>query len=171
MHDKQRKTIEERIRRNKEKLLETLQRTPVTQVACERAGVSRATFFRWRNEDEKFAEKVNEALSDGKGLISDMAISQLIHSIQDKNLGAIKYWLSSHHQDYANKLSITAEIKHEDIKLTPEQETIVRRALELASLPILTNNKYEPNKPRDTKNHRANDQGRENSQSDNNAKS
>lgn len=168
MHAKQSKTIKDRVRRNKEKLVEVLQKTPVTQVACTRAGVSRATFFRWKNEDEKFAEKVNEAMSTGKGLISDMAISQLIRSIQDKNLGSIKYWLSSHHQDYTHKLNITAEIKHEDLKLTPEQEKTVRRGLELASLEKLNLTNYEQ---RTTENNRTNDQGRESSQSDNDAKS
>lgn len=168
MHAKQSKTIEDRVRRNKEKLVEVLQKTPVTQLACARAGVSRATFFRWRNEDEKFAERVNKAMSDGKGLISDIAISQLIHSIQEKNLGAIKYWLSSHHQDYTHKLNITAEIKHEDLKLTPEQERTVRRGLELASLEKLNLDKYEPGTAKD---YRANDKGRESSQSNNDAKS
>ncbi len=134
MKEKQRKTVNVRIKKDKQKFLEMLEKTPVVQIACERSGVSKATFYRWREADKEFAAKVDAALTEGNSLISDIAIAQLISAIKEKNLGAIKFWLTNHHADYANELHITAEVEQE-LVLSPEQEALVRRALELVSLP------------------------------------
>lgn len=132
MKEKQRKTVDARIQADKQKFLEILEKTPVVQVACERSGVSKATFYRWKEADKEFSEKVEKALTEGNSLVSDIAIAQLISAIKEKNLGAIKFWLQNHHTDYTEKLHITAEIEKE-VVLSPDQEVLVRRALELIS--------------------------------------
>ena len=132
MKENQRKTVNARIEKDKKKFLEILEKTPVVSVACERSGVSKATFYRWK-EDKEFLKKVDDAMSEGKSLISDIAITQLISSIKEKNLGAIKFWLEKNHPDYSYTLEITAKIEHEGLVLTSEQEAIVRRGLELVT--------------------------------------
>jgi hypothetical protein len=96
--------------------------------------VSRATYYRWKKEDEQFAAAADEALYDGTALVSDMAESQLLAQIRDNNLGAIMYWLKHRNPNYNNRLEVTAKLKHEDDKLTPEQEAAITEALKLASL-------------------------------------
>jgi len=150
MKAQQRKTTDARIKKDKEKFLEILEKNPVIQIAVERSGISKATFYRWK-EDKEFAQKVEDAMTEGNSLITDIAIAQLISSIKDKNLGAIKFWLEKHDVNYANKMHITAEIEKELI-LSPEQEAFMRRALELVSPPAppveptlqteVTNTKY-----------------------------
>lgn len=137
MKENQRKTVNARVKKDKQKFLEVLEKNPIVQVACERSGVSKATFYRWREADKEFAQKVADGISEGNTLVSDIAIAQLISAIKDKNLGAIKFWLTNHHADYKNKLHVTAEIEREALTLSPEQEVVVRRALELASLPLI----------------------------------
>ena len=139
MKENQRKTVNARIEKDKLKFLETLQKTPVLTLAYERTGISKATFYRWR-EDKEFSRKVDEAMSEGKNLISDIAISQLIKSIKENNLGAIKFWLEKNSPEYSNTLEITARIEHEGLVLTPEQEAIVRRGLELVTAENKLNN-------------------------------
>ena len=134
MKENQRKTVDARIAKDKQKFLEILEKNPVVQIACERSGVSKATFYRWREADKEFAKKAEDATHEGNSLINDIAIAQLISAIKEKNLGAIKFWLQNHSPDYANKLHVTAEVEHALI-LTPEEEVRVRRALELVSLP------------------------------------
>ena len=135
MKEKQRKTVDARVKKDKEAFLEILEKNPVVQIACERSGISKATFYRWKDADKEFAAKVEAALHEGNSLISDIAIAQLISAIKEKNLGAIKFWLQNHHPDYANEVHITAQIQQETV-LSPEQEALVRRALELVSRPI-----------------------------------
>ena len=74
------------------------------------------------------------ALEDGNKLINDMAESQLMSAIRDKNMTAIIYWLNHHHAAYATKMEITAKLKNDNEQLTPEQETLMVKALKLASV-------------------------------------
>ena len=120
--------------KNKELLIEQLKKTPIVQVSCEKIGIGRATFYRWKQEDPDFATRADEALAEGSSLVNDVAESQLMSAIRDKNLTAIIFWLRNHHPNYANKLEVTARLKADNEVLTPEQEAIVTRALKLASL-------------------------------------
>jgi len=130
---KNKNVIDARKAREQAMLLEQLRKMPIVQIACEKAGVSRATYYRWKKEDEKFAEAANEALQDGVTLVSDMAESQLLSQIRDNNLGAIMYWLKHRNSNYNNKLEVTARIKQDNEVLTPEQEAAITEALKLAS--------------------------------------
>lgn len=120
--------------KSKQLLIEQLRKTPIVLVACEKMCISRATFYRWFKEDEKFKESAQEALGEGKNLINDMAESQLISSIKDKNFQAIAYWLKHNHPNYSNKLELSGKISTQSEKLTPEQEEIVKIALQNAGL-------------------------------------
>jgi len=120
----------------KEAVIEQLKRTPIIQIACERTGISRATFYRWRGEDEDFRKKINEALTEGEAFINDMSESQLISLIKDKNWPAISFWLRHHHPKYAHWIEISANINQPKEELDPEQEEWVRKAFLLASPPI-----------------------------------
>ncbi|MEK7218101.1 MAG: phBC6A51 family helix-turn-helix protein [Patescibacteria group bacterium] len=127
-------TTAERTAREKATLIEQLRRTPIVHAACEKTGVSRQTFYRWRKADEAFAKAADEALSDGIALMNDMAEGQLLSGVRDGNLGAITYWLKHRHAAYGNKIDITAKLRHTTEHLTPEQEAAIAQALKLASL-------------------------------------
>lgn len=126
-------TITKRQDREKELLLEQLKKVPIVQLACEKAGVARATYYRWRKDDEVFAQEADNAIEEGSLRINDMAESQLLNAIHEQNLGAIIFWLKAHHVKYSNKVEITTRVKN-DLPLTPEQEVAVRKALEFAGL-------------------------------------
>ena len=128
------RTIEKRQSKNKEQLLEILKKTPIVQIACEKAGIGRATYYRWRKEDPEFAKVSDQALLDGSLLINDMAESQMMSAIKDKNMTAIIFWLKHHHPAYATKIEITASNKNQDIVLTDEQKELLNKALEMAAL-------------------------------------
>lgn len=127
-------TIEKRQSKNKSQLLEILKKTPIVQIACEKAGVSRATYYRWRKEDSEFSLSSDQALQDGSLLVNDMAESQMMSAIKDKNMTAIIFWLKHHHPAYATKIEITATNKNQDINLTDEQKNLLNKALEMAAL-------------------------------------
>lgn len=120
--------------KNKEALIDQLKKTPIIQLACEKTSVARATFYRWKNEDPEFAAKAEEAITEGASLVNDVAESQLMSAIRERNLTAIIFWLKHHHPNYATKVEVTARLKADNEILTPEQEALVTRALKLASL-------------------------------------
>jgi hypothetical protein len=113
-------------------LLEQLRKTPIVQVACQKLDIHRATFYRWR-EDPAFAEEADRAIAEGATMINDMAESQLIAAIQEKNLGAIQFWLKHHHAKYGNRVELSGRIET-DATLSPEQEELVRKALKMVGI-------------------------------------
>jgi len=124
--------LQDRTQQNRQLMLEQLKKTPVVQIAVEKVGISRSTFYRWKEEDKEFAKEADQALAEGVALVNDMAESQLLSAIRDRNISAIFYWLNHRHSAYSNKLEITAKVKDET--LSPEQEELIKKALKHASL-------------------------------------
>lgn len=134
------KDLQNRTQHNRQLMLEQLKKTPVVQIACEKTGVARSTYYRWREEDPDFADEADKALSEGVALVNDLAESQLLSAIKDRNISAIFYWLNHRHTAYSNKLEITAKVKNES--LSPEQQELIKTALENAAL-IMKGNHHD----------------------------
>jgi ACT domain-containing protein len=126
------KDVQDRTAVNRQLMIEQLRKTPIVQVACEKTSVARSTYYRWREEDSEFAKQADKALAEGVALVNDMAESQLLSAIRDRNISAIFYWLNHRHSAYSNKLEITAKVKNE--VMTPEQAELIKKALENANL-------------------------------------
>lgn len=113
--------------RLKDKFLEELERTPIVQVACDRTGISRNTFYRWMKEDADFAFEASEALRAGIEFVNDHAESNVLTGIKKGDPGYTKYWLSSRHEAYRRPF-IRRERTDKESKA--EYETKVREAQE-----------------------------------------
>ncbi len=107
-------TVANRTEEMKKALISQLKKTPIVQLACERAGVSRATYYRWRKNDHIFAKAADRALRAGKSLINDLAESKLIKSIQADNLTAIIFWLKYNSHTYSKKRARPYEVESQD---------------------------------------------------------
>lgn len=127
-------TVSGRQEKQKTEMVEQLKKTPIVQLACEKTGIGRTTYYRWRKMDAGFEQDADEAIREGSKLVNDLAETQLLACIKDKELGAITFWLKHHHPLYSPKLELTGKIKHEDSTLTPEQEALIKQALKLAGL-------------------------------------
>jgi len=125
-------TIKKRQDKNMELLIEQLKKIPIIQIACEKVGISRATYYRWRKEEKNFAENTDNALMEGYLFINDLAESQVLRDIKNGKFNAVVFWLKHHHVKYGNKIEIIARRKED--KLTPEQEIIFDKAIQLADL-------------------------------------
>ena len=126
----------------KSKLIEALKKSAIVQLACQQANVARATYYRWRQEDESFAKACDEAMSEGTSLVSDLAESKLVGAIRDQNMTAISFWLRHRHPAYAEKLQIHAKVET-NAALSAEQEALVRQALEHVSTAKQLTESYE----------------------------
>lgn len=126
-------TIQKRQITKRTALLQELLKTPVVQVACQKIGIARATYYRWRKENPAFSQEADTALEEGSAFINDIAESQLLSAIKDQNMTAIIFWLKHHHKTYTTRVEISAANSQINA-LKPDQEKLVRKALELASL-------------------------------------
>jgi hypothetical protein len=120
---------------------EELRKIPIVQVGAEKTGLSRNSIYRWRKQDKKFAQKMDQALSEGVAFVNDMSESQLLTLIKEKNYQAISFWLRHRNDNYKNKVEISGTISTKDEPLTKEQKKLIREALKLSSL-----KKYEKEK-------------------------
>ncbi len=122
----------------KKMLLKKLREVPIVQAACKKIDVGRATYYRWRKEDQQFAEKADQALHEGVKTINDIAEYSIISAIGNKDMSASKFWLKHRHEAYKTRVEVT-EKSNESRELTNEQEEAVRRALLLAGLTVKRN--------------------------------
>jgi hypothetical protein len=122
--------------KKREEFLEQLRKVPIVLVACEKAGLSRNTVYRWRNEDANFAKDMDEALLEGEAFVNDMSESQLLTMIKEKNWQAVSFWLRKRNPKFKDRIEVEVAPKQEE--LTPEQEQTVREALRLASIDSLS---------------------------------
>ncbi len=118
--------------KNKQLLLEQLKKTPIVESACQKLGIARSTYYFWRSSDPEFAKQADEAVKDGSLLVSDLAESQLIAAIKDRNLSAIIFWLKTHHPTYKTKVEISGSVKQVREELTEEEAAMIAEALRLA---------------------------------------
>lgn len=126
-------SVVERQDKQKALVVEQLKKTPIIQVVCEKVGISRATFYRWKRDDIVFADAVEHAIFMGVELVNDMAESQLLAAIRDQNMTAIIFWLKHRHRAYGTRVQLDANLKLEK-KLTPDEQEAIKKALSLAQL-------------------------------------
>lgn len=109
-------------------IIRQLQVTPIPQFACERVGISRATYYRWRTNDIIFSRAADHALEAGRFLVNDMAESQLIRKTKNGDGASIRYWLSHNHPKYSKK-EIHEHCHMCEVKSTEEKHQERRRGL------------------------------------------
>lgn len=101
---KQKKSPQSETATQKEKLLVQLTKVPIVQIATERVGIGRSTYYAWRDTDEEFRELADKALREGNFVINDLAESRLIRNIQDGNNTSIIFWLKNHSSNYSDRI-------------------------------------------------------------------
>jgi hypothetical protein len=92
-------TTKTRTDKLKRKLLEHLTESGNISYACKRAGISRETYYKWK-EEPLFAFDAEAAVEYGKSFVNDLAHTQLILNIQKGDMQAVRFQLASCHPDY-----------------------------------------------------------------------
>lgn len=130
--------------KNKELFLEQLRKTPVVQAVCEKIGIARWTAYRWKQEDPEFAKAFDEAVNEGRCLVNDVAISQLLNAIKNGNLTAIMFWLKHFDQNFKTRVEIEGALKTVQ-ELSPQQEELMKKAFMLTGLNLNYLNNFNNN--------------------------
>ncbi len=96
----------------KKKFLEELERCRTIGVACMRAGIGRATYYRWCEKDPKFKKKAEFILMLSTSDVTDMATSVMIEGVINKDTAIAKWWITR--QD--NLMGATKKTEDEEQK-------------------------------------------------------
>jgi hypothetical protein len=101
--------MSEKEKEKKKKLLvELLSKTPIVETACQKVGISRMMFYRWKKEDNEFVEIIEETLSVSRERINDLAESQIIKKIKDGHFSACTFFLRNNCKRYQPKKPVAA---------------------------------------------------------------
>ena len=85
---------------DKQKFLDELENLPIVSVVCKRAGISKATIYRWLDDDPDFKKKHDRALKRGRETLVDHAESKLVKMADKEHFGAIKLILEANSKRY-----------------------------------------------------------------------
>lgn len=101
--EKRLETLAARTEKLKRAIVAQLKRTPLVSMACERVGVSRPAYYKWRIHDRMFARAADISIESGRFGVNDLAESRLIRLVQSDDLKAIKFWLGHNHPMYSKR--------------------------------------------------------------------
>lgn len=130
--EKERKRLEklaEETEKNKKALVSQLRKTPIAQIACEKTGIGRSTYYKWRANDFIFARVADKAMDAGRFFINDMAESKLVKLIQDSNMQAISLWLRHNHPRYTSLGRIIKDFEILTETLSTEEKNVAEQML------------------------------------------
>lgn len=88
---------------DKSKFIEVLKEIPFVSYAAKKAGIARATIYRWQKSDKDFRQAVDSALIEGRGQLGDLAEMKLVEKVKEKDMGAIKFYLQHNDKRYIPK--------------------------------------------------------------------
>ena len=82
------------------RIIALLQENPIVQVACFKAGIARATFYRWQQDDKDFKAMCNKSKIIGLSIVNDAIESVVIKKAREGDMKAAFYWLNNNHPKY-----------------------------------------------------------------------
>jgi hypothetical protein len=104
MGEKRLMTLAKKTAEQKLSVLEQLAKCCIIQLACERVGVGRSTYYKWLSEDKEFKELAEKAFEIGRAYLNDIAFSGLLKKIQEGDLTMLIFWLKNNHPWFAQKI-------------------------------------------------------------------
>lgn len=81
--------------RLQKQFLEELSMVPIVSMVCAKLGLSRQSYYRWKNEDYEFAQKVEVCLKQGNENIGDLARCKLLEAMKRGEKWSVMYWLNN----------------------------------------------------------------------------
>lgn len=130
------------IESDKLNLILALKETPIVLAACKKLGVPPSTYYRWRNDDKRFAREATRAIARGREPVSDIAEAHLIQAVKKGDMRAVLYWLKVFRTPYkkTDKTVIEVKTKSEPMNkqpFTPFDEREPRKRKNGALLPSI----------------------------------
>lgn len=99
--------VQERTKLRKEKFLVMFEKTlGIIGAACKFSGISRNTYYEWREQDPEFKKSCDKILYTQPGAVED----KLLQAIANNNSSSIHFYLSRKHQDYKQKVELEGAV-------------------------------------------------------------
>ena len=100
-------------------LIEILKTIPSIQLACQKIGIGRATYYRWLQDDETFKADCSDALAEGVFNMNAKAEADVFVKIANGDWRAVTYWLRHRHDEYKPSYLVVKSNKTDETKRPP----------------------------------------------------
>lgn len=120
----------------KKKMIELASDNPIVSSLCHKFDISRATFYRWENQDSKFKEEFLKAKGVGITGICDMSESKIVSLVKNGSentaLNAAKYILDHNSPRYkeANQGYIRIKLENKLREVEHEKKELIEKTIE-----------------------------------------
>lgn len=114
-------------RGKKAKLIRELEEHPLVSRACSKLKISRATYYRWRDQDPSFKNSLEAAQQRGRDKFNDFAESKLIENMNANLHAAIVFWLTHNSTIYHPKFARPYAEENDRLK---RENQIVKQAID-----------------------------------------
>lgn len=133
----------------RKQFLDELRRMPIIHSACEKAGITRQTYYRWIEADPDFKKEVGIAMSEGADKVDDISNSQLFKAVSEGELRAIFYW-NEKHSDRVHKTANRLQGKSDNFSTEELVKIATKNVLEELQVGNVKDSKYvlENNDPK-----------------------
>jgi hypothetical protein len=124
--------VKARTKGKKQAFLALIAKNGLIEVACQKIGVSRQTYYRWRKEDRKFGDEADVAMRHGSETTDDLVESKFMKLIHDEDRHAILFYLKYRHAKYSDRAAIrrmVLEQVEDESALTEDEERRIDAAL------------------------------------------
>ncbi len=98
--------------KTKKKLLDEIQKFGNVFLSCQKFGIDKATYYRWKEKDEKFKIEAEKAEDMGRENIGEVAEYGLLQNIKEKNQRAIEFALVNVSKKYKRDTTSTVIFMH-----------------------------------------------------------
>jgi hypothetical protein len=107
------------------KLLKEIEKFGNVYLSCQKIGIDKATYYRWKENDEEFKKRAEKAEEIGRENIGEVAEYGLLQNIKEKNQRAIEFALVNVSKKYKQDRTTNVIFMHKkDIIPNVPQKTI-----------------------------------------------
>ena len=109
----------------KQKLLKEIEKFGNVYLSCQRVGIDKSTYYRWKEKNEKFRVVAEKSEAIGRENIGEVAEYSLLQNIKEKNERAIEFALTHISKKYKQDRTTNVVFMHKkDIIPTVPQKTL-----------------------------------------------
>ncbi len=115
-----------------------LKENPIVLAVCHKLGLPTSTYYRWLNDDPRFAKEARRAIAKGRVSVNDVAEAHVIKGVKKGDKAYVMWWLKIFHKDYrqSEKLtvltrkSVSQSVSSPEIRLSPQSEALLTKAMQ-----------------------------------------
>lgn len=105
--------------KTKDMFLKFLEKYGNVSLACNKAGINRCTYYRWKETDKQFKKRTSHLIKLGRENMTDMSEHALLVEIRNGNIRAIEFSLRHNSSRYKRQSISTTIIHKRDMPTEP----------------------------------------------------